>query len=63
MITMVFSGFSLILHLAHHIAKFRRSCRKSFAANRIFKLKVHCAISANWDSEFCLLCSVGRSLS
>ena len=53
MITLVFSGFRLILHLAHHIAKFRRSCCKSFAAKRTFKLKAHCAVSsANWDSVF-----------
>ena len=38
MITLVFSGFSLILHLAHHIASFRRSCCKSFAAKPTFKL-------------------------
>ena len=36
-ITLVFSGFSLILHLAHHIAKFRKSCCKNFAAKRTFK--------------------------
>ena len=58
-ITLVFSRFSLILHLAHHIAKFRRSCCKHFDAKRTFKLKVHCA---NWEREFCLWCGVGRSL-
>ena len=64
MITLVFSGFSLVLHLAHHIAKFRRSCCKSFAAKCTFKVKVHCAVSsANWDSAFCLWCGVGRSLT
>ena len=53
MITLFFSGFSLILHLAHHLAKFRRSCCKNFSAKRMFKLKAHCAVSsANWDSEF-----------
>ena len=40
MITLVFLGFSLILHLAHNIAKFRRSCCKSFAEKRTFKLKL-----------------------
>ena len=35
-ITLVFSGVSLILHLAHHIAKFRRFCCKNFAAKRTF---------------------------
>ena len=30
MITLVFSGFSLILHLAHHVAKFRRSFFQKF---------------------------------
>ena len=50
---LVFSGFSLILHLARHIAKFKRSCCKNFAAKRTFKLKAHCAVSsANWDREF-----------
>ena len=58
-ITLVFSGFSLILHLAHHTAKYRRSCCKNFAAKRTFKLKAHCAVpSANWDREFCLWCGV-----
>ena len=56
-ITLAFSRLSLILHLAHHIANFRRSCCKSFAA-------AHCAISsANRDKEFCLWCGVGRSLT
>ena len=32
-----FSGFSLILHWAHHIAKFTRSCYKHFAAKCSFK--------------------------
>ena len=36
--TLVFSGFSFILHLAHHFANFRRSLRKSFAANCTFLL-------------------------
>ena len=64
MVTLDFSGLSLILRLAHHIAKFRRSCCKRFAAKRAFKLKAHCAVSsANWDSEFCFLCGVGRSLT
>ena len=45
-ITLVFSEFSLILHLAHHIAKFRRFCCKKFAAKYTFKLmKAHCAVS------------------
>ena len=64
MIILVVSRFSLILHLAHHIAKFRRSCCKRFAAKRTFKMKAHCAISsANWDSAFYLWCGVGRSLT
>ena len=63
-IILVFSGFSLILHLAHHTTKFRRSCCKNFAAKRTFKLKIHCAVSsANWEREFCLWCRVGRSLT
>ena len=53
--TLVFSGFSFILYLAHHFASFRRSLRKSFAANCIFLLAAHRAVSsANWDLEFCL---------
>ena len=52
-ITLVFSGLSLILHLAHHIAKFRRSCCKSFAAICMFRMKAHCAVSsANWAESF-----------
>ena len=63
-ITLVLSGLILILHLAHHIANFRRSCCKSFAATCMFRLKAYCAVSsANWDKEFCLWCSVGRSLT
>ena len=46
MITLFFSGFNLIRHLAHHIAKFRRSCCKNFAVKHTFKLKAHCAISS-----------------
>ena len=58
-ITLAFMGLSLILHLAHHIVNFRRSCCKSFAAICMFRLKVHCAVSsANWDREFCLCCGV-----
>ena len=61
MITLVFTGLSLILHLAHHIANFRRSSCKNFAAICMFRLKAHCAVSsANWDKEFCLWCGVGR---
>ena len=64
MTTLFFSEFSLILHLAHLIAKFRGSCLKSFNAKRTFNLKVHCAVlSANWDSEFRLWCGIGRSLT
>ena len=63
-ITLVFVRLSLILHLAHHIANFRRSCCKSFAAICMFRMKAQCAVSsANWDKEFCLWCGVGRSLT
>ena len=63
-ITLVFTGLSLILHLALHIANFRRSCCKCFAAICTFRLKAHCAVSsANWNREFCLWCGVGRSLT
>ena len=50
MMTLVFSGLSFILHLAHHFASFRRSFCKSFAAIRTFLLAAHSAVSsANWD--------------
>ena len=53
--TLVFSGLSFILHLAHHFASFRRSFCKSFAAMYTFLLAAHRAVSsANWDFEFCL---------
>ena len=53
--TLVFSGLSFILHLAHHFASFRRSFCKSFAAMCTFLLAAHSAVSsANWDLEFCL---------
>ena len=55
MMTLVFSGFSFILHLAHHFANFRKSLRKSFAANCTFLLAAHREVSsANWDFGFCL---------
>ena len=38
MMTLVFSGLSFTLHLAHHFASFRRSLCKSFAANCTFLL-------------------------
>ena len=51
--TLVFSGFSFILHLAYHFANFRRSLLKSFAANCTFLLAAHRAVSpANWDYLF-----------
>ena len=53
-ITLVFVGLSLILHLAHYIANFRSSCCKSFTVIWMFRLKAHCAVSsANWDKEVC----------
>ena len=64
MSTLVLSELSLILHFTHHSAKFRRSVCKSFATKCTFKLKAHYAVSlANWISEFCLWCGVGRSLT
>ena len=46
--TLVFPGFSFILHLAHHFANFRRSLCKRFAANCTFLLAAHRAVlSAN----------------
>ena len=53
--TLVFSGLSFILHLAHHFGSFRRSFCKRFAAICTFILAAHRAVSsANWDFEFCL---------
>ena len=53
--TLVFSGLSFILYLAHHFASFLRSFCKSFVANYTFLLVAHRAVSsANWDFEFCL---------
>ena len=50
-----FFKIQFIPHLAHHFASFRRSLRKSFAANCTFLLAAHRALSsANWDFE--LLC-------
>ena len=60
MITLVFLGFSLILHLAHHIAKFRRFCCKGFAAKRTFKPKVRCAVSSGVVSFVCGVVLEGR---
>ena len=39
--TLVFSGLSFILHLAHHFASFRRSFCKGFAAMCTFLLAAH----------------------
>ena len=44
--TLVFPGFSFILHLAHHFANFRRSLCKSFAENCTFLLAAHRAVSS-----------------
>ena len=55
MMTFVFSGFNFMLCLAHYFASFCRSLLKHFAANCIFLLAAHRAVSSpNWDSEFCL---------
>ena len=57
MITIVSSGLSLILHLAHHLAKFSSYFSKIFAAKHTFLLKADNALSSgNWDGEFCLWC-------
>ena len=54
--TLVFSRFSFILHLAHHFANYRRSLRKSFAANCTFLLAAYRAVSsANWDFELSMV--------
>ena len=46
----VFSGFSFILHLAHHLASLSRSLCKYSAARSIFLLTAHWpASSANCD--------------
>ena len=49
---LVFTGSVLIPHLAHHIAKFRRPCCKSFARMQNVCLDGR-PIAANWDKEFC----------
>ena len=51
--TLVFSGLSFIIDLAHHFASF--CFCKSFAAMCTFLVAAHRAVSsANWDFEFCL---------
>ena len=48
--TFVFSGFSFILHLAHHLASLSRSLCRYSAAKSIFLLTAHWpASSANCD--------------
>ena len=60
--TMVFSGFGLILYLANHIAKFRRPFGKSLATKRTFLLIANNAVSlANCDFEFFLWLGFVRS--
>ena len=50
MMTLVFSGLSFLLHLAHHSARFEGPC-----ANCTFLLAVYRAVSsANLDFEFCV---------
>ena len=44
--TLVFSGLSFILHLAHHFASFRRSFCKRFAAMCTFLLAAHSTVSS-----------------
>ena len=44
--TLAFSGFSFILHLAHIFDNFRRSLRKSFAADCTFLLAALRAVSS-----------------
>ena len=46
MMTLVFSGLSFILHLAHHFASFGRSLDKSFAVNCTFLIAAHRAVSS-----------------
>ena len=55
MMTLFCPELNFILHLPHHFANFRRSLRKSFAANCTFFLAAYREVSlANWDFEFCL---------
>ena len=64
MMTLVFSGFGFILHLAQYFASFRRSLHKCFAGNCTFLLADHRAVSsANWNFEFCLWWGFGKSLT
>ena len=49
-VTLVFSGFSFILHLAHHLARLSRSFYKYFAATSILLFTAHWpALSGNCD--------------
>ena len=56
--TFVFSGFSFILHLAHHLASLFRSLCKYSAAKSMFSLTAHwpahlqiatCQSGGDWD--------------
>ena len=48
--TLVFSGYSFILHLAHHLASMSRSLCRYSAAKSIFLLTAHWpASTANCD--------------
>ena len=56
--TFVFSGFSFILHLAHHLASLSRSLCKYSAAKSMFLLTAHwpvssanatCQSGSDWD--------------
>ena len=49
LMALVFQDTEFILHLAHHFASFRRSLRKSFAANCTFLLAAHRAVSPSTE--------------
>ena len=59
-ITLVLSGLSLILHLEHHMANFRRSYCKCFAAIYMFRQKAHCAVLPSHDLVYKFLIMVDR---
>ena len=46
MINLIFSGFSFILHLAHHSANVSRSLCNLFAARNTFSLPAHRPVSS-----------------
>ena len=62
--TLVFSGFNFILHLAHHLASLSRSLCRYSAAESIFLLTAHwLASSENCDLLVWWCVGFGMSLT